>query len=147
MCSWRGKRKVKMIRKKWNAKFNIIKENVVLGTEKRKRFIRHFSFKNCLFENGLFWWWDLVPIVVGTFIENYLFLLLLIWGIPGKMFLYFHLSKVSSKYILYKILLMTGFELQTIGTGSDRFTHVSQNHCFYQLMQKSVHNLINALWS
>ena len=140
MCSWRGKRKVKMIGKKWNAKFNIIKENVVLGTEKRKRFIRHFSFKNCLFENGLFWWWwDIYwELFVFAFINL---------GHSRQNFPLFSSFQKFLRYILYKILLMTGFELQTIGIGSDRFTHVSQNHCFYQLMQKSVHNLINALWS
>ena len=42
------------------------------------------------------------------------------WAIPGLFFFIFVFSTVNSKYVDYKILLMTGFEPQTSGIGSDR---------------------------
>ena len=41
-------------------------------------------------------------------------------GHPRPLFIFiFVFSTINSKYVHYKILLMTGFELQTSGIGSD----------------------------
>ena len=42
------------------------------------------------------------------------------WAIPGLFFFIFDFLAVNSKYVLYKILLMPGYEPRTSGIGSDR---------------------------
>ena len=50
--------------------------------------------------------------------EKYLFVKN--WAIPALFFFIFVFSTVNSKYVQYKILLMTGFEPWTSEIGSDR---------------------------